>query len=91
MRNWKTIYWFVIFSLLLIPVANSFFIGFKKVIDSVLLNTKHKEKLTELAKENEKIRDKVKYYKTDDGVKALVKDRINKVEEGEYIIKYNKK
>ncbi|MBI1859267.1 MAG: hypothetical protein HYR97_09180 [Candidatus Melainabacteria bacterium] len=87
-KEWKIIYWYLVFSLLLIPVTNSFFVGLKKVISTFRLNIKHKNFITSVYDENKKLGDKVKYYRSTEGKMALVKDKLNRVETGEYIIKF---
>ena len=86
--NWKKTYWLIIITLLLVPLTKSFFIGVQKVVSSIIENAKYKSSLTVLNEENKKLQNKVMYYKSEKGTKALVKDRLNKVEDGEYIIKY---
>lgn len=89
-KDWKKTYWLIIISLLLVPFTKSFIIGIQKVINSIVENTEYKSSLTVLNEENKKLKNKVMYYKSEKGTKALVKDRLNKVEDGEYIIKYKK-
>ena len=86
--SWKKTYWLIIITLLLVPLTKSFFIGVQKVVSSIIENAKYKSSLTVLNEENKKLQNKVMYYKSEKGTKALVKDRLNKVEDGEYIIKY---
>lgn len=85
----KIVYWIIILGLLLIPVTNSFVVVVKNVVDSYILNLKHKESLSKLNYENRNLRDKVKYYASGQGKKALVKDRLHMVEEGECLVKYH--
>ena len=60
----------------------------QKVVGSIVENAKYKSSLAVLNNQNKKLQNKVMYYKSKKGTKALIKDRLNKVEEGEYIIKY---
>lgn len=83
-------YWFIIFSLLLIPITNSFFIGVKRLVQSFVINYERKGAVSKLTNENQEIRNKIEYYKSSKGIKTLVKDRLNKVDEGEIIIKFDK-
>ena len=84
------IFWFVIFSLFFIPVSNSFYVNLVKLFKSVFANREYKSILSNLYKSNKSLENKVNYYKTSCGVKMLIKDRLNKVEDGEYIIKFDK-
>ena len=89
--NFKTLYWFIIFTLLLLPVAHSFFTNVKNMATGLAVNNEYKLLLCKLNDENSNLSNKVNYYKTSEGIKALIKDRLNKVEEGELIIKFNEK
>lgn len=85
--DYKLVYWLVIFSLLFIPISNSFFVVIKKTIKSVISYKNYKSTLNELKHESEMLSNEVKYYKSSQGIKSLVKERLNKVEEGELLIK----
>lgn len=89
LKNWKTLYWLLVLTFLLIPVANSFVVSVKNVVDSYKINVKHKESLSNLSVENRKLLSKIKYYKSNEGKKALVKDRLHMVDKGEILIKYH--
>lgn len=88
-KNWKLLYWLIIFSLLFIPISNSFFVSISKLVKSVIANNEYKKILSELYDENKELSNKVKYYKSSQGLKNLIKDRLDKVEEGELLIKFN--
>lgn len=88
-KNPKTIFWFVIFALFLIPVSNSFLVNVSKIVNSVIINNQYKSVLSELYKKNDKLTNKVRYYETLHGLRTLIKDRLNKVEDGEILIKFN--
>ncbi|MBI3589914.1 MAG: hypothetical protein HY094_00875 [Candidatus Melainabacteria bacterium] len=90
-RDWNMIYWFVVFVLLFIPLTHSFFIDLKKLIKSVITYGEYKSLFNNLALENKQLSGKVKYYKTHSGIKNLIKERLNKVEDGELIIKFTDK
>ena len=85
----KNIFWFVIFSLLFIPIVNSFIVNLNKLVKSVLANNYYKTNLYKLYNDNELLRKKVKFYKSPQGIRTLVKERLNKVEEGEIVIKFD--
>ena len=89
--NLKTLYWFIIFTLLFVPVTHSFFVNIKNMTNSMTMNNEYKMLLRKLNDENSKLSNKVNYYNTSDGIKALIKDRLNKVESGEVIIKFSEK
>ena len=88
-KNWKFYYWLLVFTLFLFPITKSFFVNLKNIFESVNSYKNYTSLLKELTNENEKLDSKVEYYKTFQGVKALVKDRLNKVEDGEVIIKFD--
>ncbi len=87
----KNVFWFIICTLLFIPIGHSFFINIKNVSTTIVANNEYKELLCKLNDENTKLNNKVNYYNTQEGIKALVKDRLNKVENGELIIKFKEK
>lgn len=89
-KNWKFYYWFVFFLLLLIPATNSFFTSIKSVNNSYISNANQKMFLSRLTYENNRLNRKVKYYKTSEGAKSLVKDRLEMVEDGEVLIKLDR-
>lgn len=84
-------YWIIIFSLLLLPITNSFFVSFKKLVKSVINYREYGLLLGKLVSENKELSSKVEYYKTSPGIKALIKERLNKVEDDELIIKFDRK
>lgn len=85
----KLVFWMLIFSLFFLPIANSFFVNINKLVKSVIANKEYKEMLIDLDSDNKRLRNKVKYYKTSQGVKTLIKERLNKVEDGEVLIKFD--
>lgn len=89
MKYWKQLYWIVIFMLLLIPLGNSVLSSTKNLTKSISVNHKRKILLEKLVKENNKINRKVTYYMSSDGQKSLVKEKLNKVEDGELLIKFD--
>ena len=84
-------FWLCIFSLLFLPVTNSFVINLKKTISCIYDNKKLKQLEDSLSRENSNLSEQLRYYKSSQGIKALAKDRLNKVEEGEILIKYKGK
>lgn len=90
-NNWVKYYWLIIFSLLLLPITNSFFVSFKKLVKSVINYKEYESLLSRLAVENKELSSKVEYYKTSPGIKALIKERLNKIEDDELIIKFDSK
>lgn len=88
-NQWKSFYWLFILLLLLIPLTNSFIIGFKNLISSIVENKERKQTLSKLYKENRKLDELVRHYNSEEGSKALVKDRLLKVDRGELVIKYD--
>lgn len=88
-KDFKMLYWFIICSLLFVPITNSFFVSLKKLVKSVIANNKYEKMVRKLENENEELSNKVKYYKSSQGLRNLVKDRLNKVEDGELLIKFN--
>ena len=89
-KNPTSIFWFVIFALFLIPLSNSFLANISKIVNSIIINNQYKSTLNELYKKNDKLTNKVRYYESLHGLKTLIKDRLNKVEDGEILIKFNK-
>ena len=82
-------FWFIFFSLLFIPVANSFIVNIKKLYVSYIDNIRFKQVQSSLICENKKLIHKLKDYKSIHGLKTLTKERLNKVEDGESLIKFN--
>ena len=87
--NWKFYYWFLIFTLLFFPLSKSFIVNMEKIIKSMLTYNQCKSLVDDLSDQNQKLSDKVEYYKTTKGIKSLIKEKLNKVEEGEIIIRYS--
>ncbi len=85
----KLLFWTLIFSLLFFPISNSFFVNVNKLVKSVIANKEYKEMLIDLDSENKVLKNKVRYYNTSQGIKTLIKERLNKVEDGEVLIKFN--
>lgn len=88
MNEWKSIFWLVVFVLLLVPVSNSFYLNTKQVIKSYGINADSKELYANLTNENKSLYRKIRYYKTKNGQKSLVKEKLNKVEDDELLIKF---
>lgn len=86
--NREKYYWYLIFVLLSIPLTNSFVTNLQKMIKSVMTYNQYKSLRQELFNENMELNSKLEYYKTPVGIKSLIKDRLNKVEEGEVIVKF---
>ena len=87
--NYKQMFWTVFVCLLFVPITNTFFVSLSKLIKSFINNYTYKSSLNELIGENNYLKSKVRYYKTTAGVKALIKDRLEKVDDGEILIKYS--
>ena len=87
--NYKQVFWVTFFCLLFVPITNTFFVSLSKVIKSFINNYTYKSSLNELIGENDYLQSKVRYYKTTAGVKSLIKDRLEKVDDGEILIKYS--
>ena len=85
--NWKKYYWFLVFSLLLSSVTNSFLINVNNLVKGLVSNYRYKLIMHKLCLDNQRLSKKVEYYKTSSGIKSLVKERLHKVEDGELIIK----
>ena len=62
-----------------------------KLVQSFVINYERKYAVSKLTGENEELKSKIEYYKSSKGIKTLVKDRLNKVDEGEIIIKFDDK
>lgn len=88
-NNLILFFWFVIFSSLFIPFANSFFVNVKKLTNSLYTNNNYKNMLTKVEQENKTLSKRVRYYDSPKGLKSLIKDKLNKVEEGESLIKFD--
>ena len=85
----KLIYWFFVFLLLFIPVTNTFCVNVNKLFKIIASNNKYKHRVCELNSENQNLNNKVKYIKTKQGLKSLIKDRLDKVEDGEVIVRFS--
>ena len=88
-KDLKVLYWFLIFCLLLVPLTHSFFLNINKLIKSFITYNDYKKLIGDLCIDNRKLVSKVKFYNSSQGIKTLIKDRLNKVEEGELLIKFN--
>jgi hypothetical protein len=75
--------------LLFIPITNTFFVNLSKLVKCFVNNYRYKSSLNELIGENNNLKSKVRYYKTTDGFKSLIKERLEKVNDGEILIKYS--
>ena len=87
--NYKQTFWVLFFALLFIPITNTFFVNLSKIINCFINNHTYKSSLNELVGENNSLQSKVRYYKTSDGFKSLTKERLEKVDDGEILIKYS--
>ena len=87
--NYKQVFWVVFFCLLFIPITNTFFVNLSRVIKCFINNYMYKSSLSELISENNNLKNKVRYYNTTAGFKSLVKERLEKVDDGEILIKYS--
>lgn len=87
-KDWKFYYWCFIVTLLIFPITNSFFIGLTKLVKLAMINNQYKSLVDHLSNENETLQSKVEYYMTASGIKSLIKERLNKVEDGEVIVKF---
>lgn len=90
-NDFKIYFWFIIFSLLFLPVSHSFIVNFQKLFSCFIANNAYNKLESQLSTENNKLISKLKYYESVQGLKTLVKDRLNKVEEGELIIRFKDK
>ncbi len=79
----------VFFGLVFIPITNTFFVNLSKIIKCFMNNYTYKSSLSELIGENNNLQSKVRYYKTTAGFKSLIKERLEKVDDGEILIKYS--
>ena len=87
--NYKQSFWAIFFCLLFIPITNSFFVNLSKLVKCLINNYIYKSSLDELIGENNNLKSKVRYYKTTAGFKSLIKERLEKVDDGEILIKYS--
>lgn len=91
LKDLKIIFWSVFFALLFIPLTNSFVVNLKKLVSSITTNSAYKELLSKLNTEKKDLDHKVRYYESKDGLKSLIKDRLNKVEDGELLIRLSER
>lgn len=82
------LFWFAVFVLFLVPLVNSFCVNLRKIIHSLVVNNQYKCMLDKLYLENKKLSHKMEYYKTNEGIKTLIKERLDKVEKGEYLVRF---
>ena len=87
--NFKQVFWALFFCLLFVPITNTFFVNLSKLVKCFINNYTYKSFLCHLIGENSNLNNKVKYYKTQDGFKTLIKERLEKVDDGEILIKYS--
>ena len=87
--NYKQAFWAIFFCLLFTPITNTFFVNLSKIIKCFINNYIYKSTLNELIGENNSLKSKVRYYKTTSGFKSLIKERLEKVDDGEILIKYS--
>lgn len=85
--NRRLLFWLVIFTLLLLPLVNSVFVSVKKLLKGFVAYNEYKKMVYELNEENKTLSNQLKYYKSDEGFKNLIKNKLNRVEKGELLIK----
>ena len=88
-ENYKELFWALLFIILFIPITNSFFVNLNKLVQYYISNDKYQKLLSELSVDNNNLKSKIRYYKTTQGLKELIKDRLEKVDNGEILIKYS--
>ena len=88
-NNFQKLFWSVFWGLSFLPVTNSFLVNSGKFFQSFKANNMYKVSLNQLIDENNELKNKVKYYNSKSGFKALIKERLEKVDEGEILIKYS--
>ncbi|OGI20580.1 MAG: hypothetical protein A3B68_05930 [Candidatus Melainabacteria bacterium RIFCSPHIGHO2_02_FULL_34_12] len=91
MNGKRFYFWFLISALLFLPICNSFLVNIQKLLLSVNENKRYRQILGTLNDENIKLSNKVRYYQTENGIKTLIRDRLNKVEKDEVLIKIQNK
>ena len=84
----RIVFWFLFWVLLFLPITKSFFVNVGILTKAFLSNYQYKDSVSQLVSENNTLKNKVKYYNTLNGYKALIKERLEKVEKGEVLIKY---
>ena len=87
--NNKFLFWLIFLSLLFAPIAKSFFVNCTVLVKTFVFNYQCKNSVNELLAENNSLKNKVKYYMTTTGYKALIKERLEKLDKGEVLIKYS--
>lgn len=88
-KNWKKYYWYFIFVLFFLPLCNSFFVSLNKIVKSVINYSEYNNIHNKLLTENENLGNRIEYYKTPGGIKNLIKERLEKVEKDELLIKFD--
>lgn len=87
--NLRLMYWFLVFTLLLVPVTKSFFVNLNKLIKTIITSVEYQKAFDVLREEKKYLSTKVKNYQSTEGLKSLIKDRLDRVEKGELLIKFN--
>ncbi len=82
-------FWALFFCLLFIPITNTFIVNLSKLVRCFINNYAYKSSLHQLIGENNTLKNKVNYYRTKDGYKSLIKERLEKLDDGEILIKYS--
>lgn len=86
--DWKKIYWLFVFMLLMLPLCNSFYVNTKLLIASYQTNMDRRKYLSSIIDQNKSISNRIRYSKTRKGQEALIKEKLNKVEKDELLIKF---
>ena len=82
------LFWTIFWVLLLAPVTKSFFINVNLMIKGYVINNQYVNLFQEILAENNNLKNKVKYYSTPNGYRSLIKERLEKLDDGEILIKY---
>ena len=84
----KLLFWVCFWSLLFLPMTNSFVVNLNLLVNTLLSHNQYKNSLSQLVVENNTLNNKLKYYMTESGFESLVKERLERLDEGEVLIKY---
>ncbi|MDA0771462.1 MAG: hypothetical protein O3C63_00810 [Cyanobacteria bacterium] len=83
----KTLFWFILAILLLLPFSKSFFVNFFDLSQNIKKNIELRVKRKELIQDNQNLNNKIKEFHSFLGMKRTIKEEIKVIEENEILLK----
>ncbi|MBT6843043.1 MAG: hypothetical protein HOA17_04495 [Candidatus Melainabacteria bacterium] len=83
----KTMFWFILAILLLLPFSKSFVVNLMDLSHNIKKNIELRSKRQELLQDNQKLNNKIKEFHSFLGMKRTIKEEIKVIEANEILIK----